>query len=274
MAAAAWAVVVKAGVEERLHDVGHRERDATAVRTPLKLVHEPTADGVEVLEQVTNDQVHREALIQTPPIHIITHLNARADVLKQPGAQRIQLLRVVRLLLKHIGQKLHIKAGNLQAEGPSRRNDVGEGGLHPHGVVAENDHAPAPDRLPRHGGMRPIDQALRCRGGHLGVLTCVGPGAHVDVNEPAILRERAVRRMRQNDARLRTAIPACQVQGRLLRELADQGDEAQLGEGPRVWYAHKDIDALGMELPCDNIGLPLAIHKDGGIDDRHRGAIG
>ena len=112
-------------------------------------------------------------------------------------ARSIQLLRVMPSSEAY-RPKLHIKAGNLKAEGPSRRNDVARA------VSIPMESWPKMTRRQTACRVTAVRQSigLFAVAGSSGGSDCVGPGAHVDVNEPA-MRERAVRHMRQGDARLR-----------------------------------------------------------------------
>ena len=111
----------------------------------------------------------------------VAQLQPLADVLVDPAAQRLQLLRVVGLLVEHVGQQLHVQPGDLEAELLAGRDDVRQGGLHAHRVVAEDDDAPALERLRGHGRVAPVDQRLGGALGHLRVQAGVGPGADVEV---------------------------------------------------------------------------------------------
>ena len=74
------AVVVEGGVEEALHHVGDRQRNAAPVAAPFELAHEAAADGVEVGQQVADDQVHRQRLVEPLAVGVVVQVQAVADV--------------------------------------------------------------------------------------------------------------------------------------------------------------------------------------------------
>ena len=248
-------VVIERGVEERLHRVGHGERDAAHVGAPFELAHEAAADGVQVLEQVAGDQIERQALVEAARIHRVAQHQPFAQMPVHEPAQRLEFFGLVRLLVQHVGQQLHVQPGDLEAELLAGGDDVRHGRLHPHRVVAEDDDAAALERLRGDGRGRPIHQRVRRALGHQRVQAGVGPGADVEVRQLAVLHDRAVDRVGEDDARLRPAVAAGEVDRRVGRELRQQRDHAELRERPGVGRADQRLDARILELLGDRVGL-------------------
>ena len=108
----------------------------------------------------------------------------------------------------------------------------------------------------------------------LGIGAGVGPGADIQVRQPAALRQGAVDGMGIDHARLRSAIAAGDVHRQVRRQVGQQADERELGEGPGVRGADHGVDARFAELAADDIGLRLAVDQQRRPDDIHRLAVG
>ncbi len=78
-------VVVEGGVEQALHGVGDRQRDAAQVAAPFELAHESAADGVQVGQQVADDQVHGQRLVELLLGLGLAEVQPRAQVPVDPG---------------------------------------------------------------------------------------------------------------------------------------------------------------------------------------------
>ncbi|MCU0914241.1 MAG: hypothetical protein MUC88_06750 [Planctomycetes bacterium] len=136
--------------------------------------------------------------------------------------------------------------------------------------MPEDDDAAAAQRHCGHGGVAPVDEVPGGLVGHVGLQTLIRPGPHVQRRRPAVLGQGAVERVGINHARLRSAVAAGDIDGCLPRELLQQRDGRQLREGPRIRHAHQDIDIRLAELLGDDVGLGLAVHEHGRVDDGHR----
>ena len=69
-------------------------------------------------------------------------------------------------------------------------------------------------------------------------------------------------------------LPQVKLIGRVLGELLQERDHAELRERPRVRRADEDVHARVLELLGDDIGLLLAVNEYRRVDDLHRRAVG
>ncbi len=129
--------------------------------------------------------------------------------------------------------------------------------------MAEDDDPPAREGPAGEGGEGPVEEGVGGGVGHLGAVAGVGPGANIDVEEAAVLGDRAARRMGEDDAGLGAGVAAGEVDGGVGWKLGEEGDEAWLGEGPGVGGADEDLDALRAELAGEGVGLALAVNEEG-----------
>ena len=266
--------MVEGRIEEAFHHVGDRQGDAAAIAAPFELIHEPAADGVQIGHQVADDQVQGQRLVELLFAAGLAEVESFADVPIDPAAESGGLLFVVGALVEHVGQEFHVQPGDFQAERLPRRYDVRHRGLHAHRVVAEDDDAAAFQSGAGHGGICPIHQRRGGRVGRLGIGAGVGPGADVEVCQPAALGQGAVDGMGIDHARLRSAVTAGDVQRHVGRQVGQQADERELGEGPGVRGADHGIDARLAELPADDVGLRFTVDQDRRPNDVDRFAVG
>jgi len=262
--------VVECGIEQALHGVRDRKGDAPRVAAPLELVHEPAADRVQVREQVAHDQVQGQGVVEPLGSLLLAQVQARAHVPVDPGAELLELLLVIGPLAEQVGQELHVQAGDLQTEGPASGDHVGQGRLHAHGVVPEDHNAPALEARVGQGRVAPVDQGLHCGLRGPGGQPRVRPGPHVQVREPAALCQRAVDRVGEDDTGPGARVAAGEVKRRVRRELRQQGDQAELREGPGVRQTDEDVGTLGLELAGHHVGFLLTIDQDRRVDHLDR----
>jgi hypothetical protein len=221
----------------------------------------PPPTALRSVSRSRNDEVEGQRLIELRAGVGLFQVNPLFHVFQEPVAQFRLFGFVVGALGQHVGQKFHVKARDFQSEGVAGGQDMGQSGLHAHRIVTENDHAAALETDAGERGITPVNQSLDRRVGRLGVFARVGPGAHVEVGEAAILGQGAVDGVGKDDPGFGGAVAAGDVDGHVGGHVGQKAHERKLREGPGVGRTDDGVDSGGLELTGDDVGFLFTINE-------------